>query len=402
MIHAIEIGNFRSFGDTTRIEFTYEKPRKPDYRYVKRPCGVTVSRLAVFMGANASGKTGVLQAMKYLWWFISESNYVKDTNEITPPYPFEGRPNDPSVLVIEFDLGEQEIYRYELGFNSEFTIVREKLESAKGKTAKTLIFERTLRDGVSVFTEDTSEEWKKAPQKATATLLSSITQGSVAPGEKAHGRALAEKIVAFADTSFSNISVDWDDDHNAFKAPNRILEKDENLLKEISGIISDCDTGIQSMRIRPIPLNRPDGTTYNYPGLEFGHAIDGKVKFLGIASLWESAGTLGLTSILANTLPVVKRNGVISLDEIERHLHPHLIPKVVRALLPADSTSQLFIVTHSDALLREIDRRQLHLVEKNENGRSTCFRADQFKGLKADRNLLEWYHSGKIGGIPRV
>lgn len=404
MIHAIEIGNFRSFGDTTRISFTYENPRKPDYRYVKRPCGVTVSRLAVFMGANASGKTGVLQAMKYLWWFISQSNFVKDTREIMPPNPFHGRRNEPSQLAVEFDLGETEIYRYELSFTAKFLVLSEKLLSRKNKTEWSTLFERNLKDGVSFFSDDTSDEWKRAPQKPEATLISSITQGSVAPGEKAPGRALAERIVGFVDRSFSNLTLDWDDwnQHDLLGGANRILESNEGLLKQISEIISDCDTGIQSMRIRLVSLPRPDGTSIDYPVLEFGHMIDGKEIFLGPAFNWESAGTLGMTYILSNTLPVVNENGIITLDEVERHLHPHVLPKLVRTLLPHNSTSQIFLVTHSDALLREIDRRQLHLVEKKESGRSVCYRADRIKGLKSDRNMLAWYHTGALGGIPRL
>lgn len=402
MLHALEIENFRSFGDATRIDFTVENPRKLDYRYVKRPCGVTVARLAVFMGANASGKTGVLQAMKYLWWFISQSNFVKDTGEIIPPFPFRGRRGEPSRLAVEFDLGDAAIYRYELSFTAKLQVKAESLAVRKHKAAWVPIFTRTVTGDATTFTDNTPDEWRKAPQKVTAALLSSITQGATAPGEKPAGRALAEKIVSLVDRSFSNLSLAWDDrdTHDALGGANRILESDSALLKEIGGIVADCDTGIRSLRVRPVSVPRPDGTSFVYPVLEFSHTIDGEEDYLGPAFNWESAGTLGMTYLLTHCLPVTKAGGIITLDEVERHLHPHLLPKILRAILPHGSTSQVFLVTHSDMLLREIDRRQLHLVEKKESGRSTCYRADRIKGLKSDRNLLAWYHTGALGGIP--
>ena len=403
MIHAIEIENFRSFGDATRIEFTIKNPRKLDYRYSKRPCGVSVSRLAVFMGANASGKTAVLYAMKYLWWFISQSNFVKDTTEILTPLPFWGRRAEPSTLAVEFDLGGVETYRYELSFTAKFQVTQENLHARKGKEPFKPIFERHVSEGVSEFSAGTPDEWKQAPQKPEAALVSSITQGSVAPGDKAQGRTLAERIVACIENSFSNLELGWKTlETDPVDGANRTLEKDAPLLKEVAGIIADCDTGIQDLRIRHVEVPRKDGTTFTYPVLEFSHLVDGKEDFFGPAQAWESAGTLGMLGILANTLPVVKRNGVIVLDEVERHLHPHVLPKLVRSLLPHGSTSQLFLVTHSDSLLREIDRRQLHLVEKKPSGRSECYRADRIEGLKSDRNLLTWYHTGALGGIPRL
>lgn len=400
MLHAIEIENFRSFGDRTRIEFIVENPRKLDYRYVKRPCGVTVARLAVFMGANASGKTNILQAMNYLRWFISESNFVKDTADFIPPLPFLATPPTPCAFAVEFDIGGTEIYRYDLSVTPNFKVESERLRQRRAKSDWGLVFARNVKDEVSHFEEGSDEEWKRAPQKATATLTSSIIQGATAPGENPPGRDLAQRIVALVDRSISNLPIAWHELQPKDEALGvaGILAQNPALMKEVCDFVVTSDTGIRELRTRHIKVQGKDGVERDMPLAEFGHELDGKLTYF--ANFWESSGTRGMAMLLTHMLPTAKVGGMIAIDEAENHLHPHLIPKVVRALLPHGTTSQLFLVTHSDMLLREIDRRQLHLVEKKESGRSTCYRADRIKGLKSDRNLLAWYHTGALGGIP--
>ncbi|MDR1280168.1 MAG: ATP-binding protein, partial [Opitutaceae bacterium] len=117
---------------------------------------------------------------------------------------------------------------------------------------------------------------------------------------------------------------------------------------------------------------------------------------------YESGGTRVLLALFAGAYPVAAKSGVVSLDEIERGIHPHLLPELVKALTPPDTTSQLLLVSHCDYLLRHLEHDQVFLTEKQEDGSSDVYRADNVEDFKADRNLLNWYHAGKLGAIPRL
>ena len=77
MIQELKVKNFRSFKDevTFSFEVTKNGVRNPDYNPDKDPLLVRVSddvylsRFAVIYGANAAGKTNLLNAFEFLFGF---------------------------------------------------------------------------------------------------------------------------------------------------------------------------------------------------------------------------------------------------------------------------------------------------------------------------------------------
>ena len=90
MLQEIKIKNFKSFRD--EVELSFES--SADDRYsstVTMPDGVKLIRFAVVLGANASGKSNLLEAIEFLRSFWNKIPVKND--EGTDVQPFLMQPN---------------------------------------------------------------------------------------------------------------------------------------------------------------------------------------------------------------------------------------------------------------------------------------------------------------------
>ena len=58
--------------------------------------------------------------------------------------------------------------------------------------------------------------------------------------------------------------------------------------------------------------------------------------------------------------------------------------------------------THSHLILSKLDKYQIILVEKNQNGVSESWRLDEMSGVRADDNYYSKYIAGAYGAVPRI
>ena len=81
MIHEIKIKNFLSFKDEVTFSFEATKDKSLENYYVREVAGLRILRLAVVYGANASGKTNLLNVFEFLKMFTLNKSKNK-TEEI--------------------------------------------------------------------------------------------------------------------------------------------------------------------------------------------------------------------------------------------------------------------------------------------------------------------------------
>lgn len=68
MVHELRIKKFRSFKEETVISFEASKDTfKQDSLLVTMNDGTRLSRIAIIYGANASGKSNLLEVFEYLF-----------------------------------------------------------------------------------------------------------------------------------------------------------------------------------------------------------------------------------------------------------------------------------------------------------------------------------------------
>lgn len=116
----------------------------------------------------------------------------------------------------------------------------------------------------------------------------------------------------------------------------------------------------------------------------------------------ESDGTrrlIELFSIISN----IKENKVFVVDELERSLHPLLTLHFVSSFLKNSLSSQLIVTTHEDRLLdlSLLRRDEIWFVKKNNKGNSELYSLEEFKE-RFDKNIMNAYLNGRYGAIPNT
>lgn len=116
----------------------------------------------------------------------------------------------------------------------------------------------------------------------------------------------------------------------------------------------------------------------------------------------ESDGTrrlIELFSVVANT----KKDKVFIVDEIDRSLHPLLTLNFILSFKEKSNDNQLIVTTHEDRLLdlNLIRRDQIWFVKKDKDRNSQLYSLEEFKE-RFDKNIMNAYLDGRYGATPKL
>ncbi|MFB8764593.1 AAA family ATPase [Nocardiopsis alba] len=155
-------------------------------------------------------------------------------------------------------------------------------------------------------------------------------------------------------------------------------------------------------------------------GWSFGDALFGSPELLfhhgeGDRSrplVWreESKGTRTLTALGYEAQRALETGGVLIVDEIDASLHPYLSARVIslfRSETHNPHGAQLVFTSHDAALLGRIrgeevlKRDHIWFVDKDGEGRSTLYPLSDFKP-RGDDNRARRYLTGRYGAVPDV
>jgi AAA15 family ATPase/GTPase len=406
MIHKIEVENFRSFNQKITIDFTVKPKKAQEFGYSQSACEQVVTRRAVFFGANGSGKSNVLKAMTFLGWFISSSTKDDAFKLKYLPFfvPFCSTSKLPTYLATEFSDGEV-LWRYEVALSYPLSVLHEKLLNKQSKRADwNTVFERRLKDQDYSFPDtDKSSNWNKIPQRPDASLISSMVQLGKIPQQEAEEYEIAKKICTFLENSCGRVDSDFDEPQTViWHNTGTRLKNDPELLNVATDfVVNRADLGVKRISVEDVVQeDSKTNVKYQLTIPKLTHAIGDKE--FDLPYRLESGGTRLVLEIIAGIHPRAKSSGLIIFDEIDRSIHPHLLPKLIDLMTPSDTKSQSIMVTHSDFLMRFLEQDQIFLTEKNADGSTIVYRSNEVKGFKSDLNTQAWYHAGKLGGIPRL
>lgn len=122
----------------------------------------------------------------------------------------------------------------------------------------------------------------------------------------------------------------------------------------------------------------------------------------------ESAGTRAILRLAPSVIDVLRKGGLLVVDELESSLHPLLALEMVKQFNDARANSknaQLLFTTHDTNLLgttagpTALRRDQVWLTEKTSKGATRLFPLTDYKPRKAE-NLERGYLQGRYGAIP--
>ncbi len=115
-----------------------------------------------------------------------------------------------------------------------------------------------------------------------------------------------------------------------------------------------------------------------------------------------SDGTVRLLALLVLTTWIAPRASLVAIEEPENGVHPHLAENIVDMLRSASEHSQLIVTTHEPDLLDHLEPSEVILCDK-EDGFTKLRKASSIADIEQFRqhfSLGELWEQGVVGAIP--
>ena len=399
MLIRFSFKNFKSFKNENCLDMEATSLKEHEYNVAKIDNGEYLKVSAIY-GANASGKTNVLQAFDYMKKRILVSDDSKKNSPIDEEnvYSFMIN-NDPIALEVEILAKNNKIYKY--GF-----------EVLKDTIISEWLFEKRVNKFYSIFERENNNVSMK-PNKISD--LVNIDE-----------RTLFLNIYSKIDRNnedFSNV-YDWFVNSTYLDLGNPNFERfinnrvslkilsDENYKKELLKFIKTFDSGIEGIKTTPDSIEAVKSNN-GIIDIEVIHKGEkGEVKALPF--YLESNGTRKMFHLFDFFMDALKNGMVLFVDELDAKLHPLLTRYIINLFHNSDTNKgngQLIYSTHDTVNLnKETFRRdEIWFVEKDKDGISEIYALSDYileddknagKKVRNDATYNKDYLTGRYGAIP--
>ena len=130
------------------------------------------------------------------------------------------------------------------------------------------------------------------------------------------------------------------------------------------------------------------------------HGLDSPIPFT-----FESGGTKRLFQLLPQLNIALNTSCPFVIDEIDGDLHVDIVSEIIHRFQSREtnpSNAQLFVTSHNVGLLDDLEKEELFIVEKGEDGGTRIHGAQDIQGLRRDTRLYPKYRAGVLGGLPNI
>ena len=392
MIQELKIKNFKSFRD--EVELSFEPSGDDRYNsVVTMPDGVQLLRFAVVLGANASGKSNLLDAVEFLRDFW---NNIPATNDDgTNVQPFLMRKSALSYdTEFEIKLYVDGIrYWYQLTVNPE-KVCREAL-FVYLSNRPTKVFCREDVQGVSKLIFNPAVA-KLSPAEIDIMTMNCLRNMSVlavlkkvnvaVPYLDNMRRWIDNRMLPLQSGSLSSLS----------QGAKKMIADSEDFREYLMQFAQEADFNISDIKIQKMAAL-------------FGHTVKGEAgsESYVLPENCQSTGTKRMVELESLIYTQLKRQAFLCIDEIEASMHPNLMEYILAKFINTlDNQSQLLVSTHYDPILKDIDdlfgKDSVWFTEKGKDGNTTLFSLVDFKGLNKLSSIHRAYMNGQFGALPNV
>jgi hypothetical protein len=341
--------------------------------------------------------------LPFLKWLIVDSFNTKPEDQIAvQSFAFGDAKDKPTELSVTFEIDEK-LYTYTFTLDKQ-RILSEELSVigfVKEKKGNKKLFTRTWNTSTNQYVFE--GENFGLPKDFEELLRSNA---SVISSSFRLNHAESKEIAKFWQQIETNvIEAGWVGDHII---PNKIPQwfealifysNNEVLKKEAEKLLSRFDLGLNGI----IFEKEKAGNSMTIKNVQAVHLFNGKQQTLPI--LYESSGTKQLFVILKTILQALENGSVAIVDEFDVNLHPEMVMALFDLFIQPETNpknAQLLLSTHSHMLLNKLDKYQIVLVEKNENGISEAWRLDEVSDVRPDENYYSKYIAGAYGAVPKI
>lgn len=354
-------------------------------------------KAAVIYGANASGKSNVLNA----FWFMV--NYVLTSHDKQLhkaidriPFKFDRKTLEkPSEFEVIFTAGN---VRYVYGFSvTDREVVEEYLYYyPNGRQA--IIFERKNSTEYRFTTDAEEQERLRERTSANKLYLSVAANWNY------------KKVVPVFEWFASCKILTKNAEADAYGAVIEQLQ-DEGYRASIASMLRVADFGIQSLRIRETEdIRNPKKQRGKYEEIDAIHLVrdtEGNEQPFVLNMAEESDGTNSYFKLAGIVKNVLDAGGLLVADEMDAHLHP-LLTKHLVLLFNSESHNpngaQLIFTSHNTNLL-DLDvfrRDQIWFTEKDEASAATELFSLYDFSVRKDAKVEKGYLVGRYGAVPFI
>lgn len=428
--------NFLSFNDEIEFSMIPGKSKRHDHHIMRgrSRSSINILRAAVIYGANASGKSNLIQAMSFARELIVNG---------TRPHKFVpikrfllDKSCVDKLTKFEFEFKSQGKY-YAYGFELDTHRIHSEWLYEIRQTTEKMIFERTTPHENETTIKFGSIEFESKRDRQFVEFTGM--------GTRHNQLFLTESIergVEYFEGAYS-----WFDKRLTFIFPDTFagleigIEREDQLMDYLLELLQLFNTGISGIGFEEID--------YESEGVDFLDAIadqlkrdvdDSKIVVRGSngkryltyrdehseirafklmtkhkmkdcddeVSLEigdESDGTQRLMELLPALIDLFNNDRIYIIDELDRSLHSTLSYKILELFLNNKKRreSQLIVTTHETGLLNLnlLRRDEIWFIEKDKTGASTVYSLEEF-APRYDKDIRKGYLLGRFGAIPIV
>ena len=415
--------NHRSFRDEAVFDLT-----RSSLKTLKLPEGMRwadhVHHVDGVYGANASGKSNLLDALSYARIAIKSSASTWLAAPRFPREPFALNPahlGDPGEYELEFvSQGRRYFYRFSVDTEG----IRDESLKVLGKQRWTSLLERT-RDGkvsrVSGLTRVARRELAlsraaEMDHEVLAPIRRDLVEGFdvYRVGDReVHARVeqITERLVEgglefdelvalarIADTGITSIHVE------EREAPEEVRRAFRAFIQQIQGNAQDSTNADGAPGQQTEAEDARLAREFIARNLLFTHGPKGA----DLRERDESTGTMAWLALGTAVLDALRNGRVLVVDELGAALHPDLSRIIVDWFEDPDvnaTGAQLVFTSHDMSLMSAgsgelAKREQVWLVEKDPEGASELVNLGKFALLQPKSNVPKQYLEGRFGAVP--
>ena len=394
MIQEFQVSNFYSIREPISINFLPSSDDKMlDYYTHEVKPGLRLLKLGIIYGANASGKTTVLEAISFFRDFMVKrpDDKLKDMGFIPFMLDNYSREKNTSMRMIFFIDGEK--YELNCEFNERLVLFEQLTVFTSSRP--TLLYERN-------YSEETDHTTITFGNKIGLSKKSRIAiEGNTTNNCSVMAAVGASNIESSRlDKVFQYFS------KNVMEMIYPRLSIMEYIKKQLKNPSQEEIKSFLIQVLKASDFNIVDFYMSKKDEIEseedliFKHTGDGGEFTLN--EELESAGTkrfLGMATILYK---LIHQNCLLPIDEIETSIHYELFSYFIKVFLAnSEGSSQLLMTTHDINLLDEdfIRRDVVWFTVKNESG-ATSIKRLSASGLHKTMSVYNAYRQGKLVKLP--
>ncbi len=427
MIVNFLVQNFRSIKEKIHLSFEATKSDDLEEYYVNNvgsSKNIRLLKLGLIYGANASGKTTVLEALDFLRDLVI-APFEKKTEQFNyKAFLFDKKTvNENTFFNLEF-IQNNIKYLYEIELNAS-AIVNEKMYFYNPN--KALVYERVTDESKQLAKISFGSKIKINKEHKAILEANTLWNNSVLGGylkTNFESKELQETTDWFESKLKPLIKPRTD----LFAYVSKRIENEEinkinviNLLQKadfnISDIVIKKDTKEVSSELiefisKTVPISDELISEMRETGaiegkdIQFQHTFnDNEAYFLPYK--FESAGTQRYYQFSGLIDLMIRTESVFPIDELESSLHPDLFKHFLLTFLVNSQNSQLIASTHHRELLLEKDifrNDVIWFTEKKSDGSTDLFSLMDFDSsvVRNTSSVYNAYKIGKLGAAPNL